>query len=71
MKFTKLKNGEYSFKGLDIYTNDLIEGLIVLEKYDTTIEMQWRVQFPNNKGEYETEEFFKTLKNAKRWLTIK
>ena len=69
MKFTKLSKGVYSFKGIDTWTNNEIEGVIEYQLCDVKSDEVWQVIFGLD-TKYTSRPFkSKTLKECKNWLT--
>ena len=69
MEFTKIKNGEYSFKGIDNWSNTEIQGHIIHEPYDVKLTQSWSVVFGLNTNNVCREFYSATLKGCKDWLT--
>tara|TARA_R110002153_G_scaffold90606_1_gene221180 strand:- start:279 stop:488 length:210 start_codon:yes stop_codon:yes gene_type:complete len=68
MKFTKLENGKYKFKGVDTWNNEMIEGEIIFQPYDVLLKHQWHVLFTYS-DHCDIAFFGPTLKECKNWLT--
>lgn len=69
MIFTKVANGRYEFKGIDNWTNKVIEGAIIRVDYDVPLNKSWQVVFGEN-TKYTCRPFQgKSLKSCKHWLT--
>ena len=64
MKITKIKNGEYNFKGIDSYNGEIISGVIIYQPFDKPLNQAWEVRFGNV-----TPFRGKSLKDCKNWLT--
>lgn len=71
MKFTKLENGKYKFRGIDNWNGrmEVIEGEIHYQPYDVLLNHQWQVIFTNIEGHCDVGFFGPTLKSCKEWLT--
>lgn len=69
MKFTKIANGVYKFKGIDTWTNNEIEGIIENQKYDVKANQVWQVVFGLDTDCTSRPFMAKTLKECKNWLT--
>ena len=69
MEFTKIKNGEYSFKGIDNWSNTEIQGHIIYQPYDVKSNQVWSVVFGLNTNNPCQEFYGSTLKDCKNWLT--
>ena len=69
MTFTKLESGQYSFKGIDNWTNKEIEGHILHQPFDVKLSQQWQVVFGLGTKDVNTAYFGKSLKDCKKWLT--
>ena len=68
MKFTKLENGRYIFKGIDNWNGEMIEGEINHQPYDVLLKHQWQVVFTHS-DHCDTAFEGPSLKECKRWLT--
>tara|TARA_R110000764_G_C10734908_1_gene349933 strand:+ start:256 stop:468 length:213 start_codon:yes stop_codon:yes gene_type:complete len=69
MKFTKLSKGIYSFKGIDTWTNNEIEGVIEYQLCDVKSDEVWQVIFGLDTKCASRPFKAKTLKECKNWLT--
>jgi len=68
MKFTKIKKGEYSFKGIDNWSDTEIQGHIIYQPYDVKSNEVWSVVFGLNTSNVCHEFYSATLKGCKDWL---
>lgn len=68
MKFTKIENGKYTFKGIDNWTGEEMEGHIVYQPYDVKVNEQWQVVFGLDTDFVNRAFFGKSLKECKNWL---
>jgi hypothetical protein len=68
MKYIKLSNENYSFKGLDTWTNKEIKGNIIFQPYDNTISKSWQVVFGLDTENINRAFFGKSLTECKNWL---
>ena len=68
MKFTKIENGQYTFKGVDNWNGEMIEGKIIHQPYDVLLKNQWRIVFTFS-DHCDIAFFGPSLKSCRQWLT--
>ena len=68
MTFTRLEKGKYSFKGIDSWTNNEIEGHIIHQPIDVKSNQQWQVVFGLGTKNINRAFFGKTLQECKNWF---
>mgnify|MGYP003639605017 CR=1 FL=1 len=68
MKFTKIENGQYEFRGIDNWNGETIWGKIINDPYDVLLRQQWQVVFTYS-DHCDVAFFGPTLNSCKKWLT--